>query len=113
MKYLVRNTDTNVIDLVYDMPIQPEPPLEVIEVPNTRYKEKMLNSIFIDINRYKEFPSWGKSETWWVSNGTKWVDSRTDETVWEHVREKRNQALTECDWTQLSDSGLTGLFSVK
>lgn len=107
MKYLVRNTTTKVIEMVFDRPITPSPPLEVIEVSDAQYRAKMMNSIFTDVNRYKEFPAWGKKDTWWESNGTDWVDTRTEETVWEHVREKRNQALFDCDWTQLNDADIT------
>lgn len=33
----------------------------------------------------------------------KWVDTRTDETQWIFVRQKRKQLLSDSDWTQLPD----------
>jgi hypothetical protein len=32
-----------------------------------------------------------------------WVDPRTPDSEWLLVRQKRNQLLAECDWTQLPD----------
>ena len=107
MKYLARNTDINVITLVFEMPVQTTPPLELVEVPNDQYQLNMLNSIFIDVDNYKPYPS--VTEGWWESNGTDWVDSRADAEVWDYVRTKRNKELAESDWTQLEDTPLTSL----
>jgi len=108
MKYLIKNTNTNVIELVYDMLVQiSDPNLEIIEVPNTQFKERMLGSVFIDVDRYKEHPGWNKREPWWESDGTNWIDARDDTEMWEFVRTKRNEELLHSDWTQLDDSVLT------
>ena len=106
MKYLVKNVETNVIELLFEMPIQPTYPLVVIEVPDDEYKERMLSSIFIDVNNYTPNPrEWG--EDWWESNGTDWIDTRDDERIWVVARTIRDEELSESDWTQLNDSPLT------
>lgn len=107
MKYLAKNTNTNVIELVFDLPVNASPPLELIKVPNEQFRENMLNSIFTDINNYKPTPAWGKDENWWVSNGTDWIDTRDDDQIWNVVRSKRNTELMNSDWTQVNDSPLT------
>ena len=107
MKYLARNTDTNVITLTFETPVQTTPPMDLVEVSDDQYQLNMLNSIFIDVDNYKPYPS--VTQRWWESNGMDWVDSRDDDTVWDHVRTKRNKELAESDWTQLEDSPLTPL----
>ena len=107
MKYLARNTDTNVITLTFETPVQTTSPMDLVEVSDDQYQLNMLNSIFIDVDNYKPYPS--VTEGWWESNGMDWVDSRDDDTVWDHVRTKRNKELAESDWTQLEDSPLTPL----
>lgn len=109
MKYLLKNTITNVAELLYEMRVTPSPPLEVIEIPDVQWRDNMLGSIFRTVNLYKPDPRRGLSERqdWWVSDGTNWVDSRDDITVWEYVRSQRNEELLNSDWTQLDDSGLT------
>ena len=109
MKYLLRNTNTNVIDLLYELPIVASPPLEVVEVSDAQYRDDMLGSIFTTVNLYKPDPRRGNPvfEDWWESDGSDWVDTRDDNRVWGHVREDRNEELLQSDWTQLDDSGLT------
>ena len=107
MKYLIKNTDTNIIALVYDMPVQITPPLESIEVPDDQFEEYMLRSIFVDVNNWKEYPGQGKNEGWWESDGTDWFDNRSDEELWEFTRNKRGIELSESDWTQLADTALS------
>ena len=106
MKYLLKNTKTNVIEMVFDLPVTPSPPLTVIEIDEDQFEQNMLNSIFVSANNYKQYPAWGKEEDWWESDGTQWVDSRDDEKVWDMVREQRNKELTVTDWTQLPDTPL-------
>jgi hypothetical protein len=107
MKYLVRNSITNVIEMMFETPITPSPPMEVIPVDDAQYRVDMLSSIFTDVNRYKPYPSRDINEQYWVSNGTNWVDPRPDDVVWEEVRRLRDEELADSDWTQLADSGLT------
>lgn len=104
MKYLIRDPNTKTVDLQFDTPITPHQGIEVIEVPDAQYKIDMLGSIFQSVNIYKPYPSNGD---WWVSNGTDWVDPRTDDKVWERVRSLRDEELLKSDWTQLDDSQLT------
>lgn len=104
MKYLIRNKATNVIELLFETPIIPTDDIEVIEVTDAQFKGDMLGSIFQSVNIYEPYPTEG---TYWESNGTTWVDSRTDTEVWDSVRTDRDKELLECDWTQLDDSGLT------
>ena len=108
MKYLARNTDTNVIDMMYEMPINASPPLEIVKVSDEDWQLDMLNSIFIDVNNYKPTPA-GRREYWWESNGTDWVDTRDNAKVWKNLRTKRDGELAQCDWTQLGDVTLTSL----
>lgn len=113
VKYLIRNTETNTIDLVFDLPVNVSPPLEQIMIPAVQFRSKMAESIFIDVNNYKPFPGFDgntipNGEDWWVSDGTNWVDNRPDNKVWERVRKIRNEELGISDWTQLNDADLTG-----
>lgn len=113
VKYLIRNTETNTIDLVFDLPVNVSPPLEQIMIPESQFRNKMAESIFIDVNNYKPFPGFDgntipNGEDWWVSDGTNWVDNRPDNKVWERVRKIRNEELEISDWTQLNDADLTG-----
>lgn len=105
MKYLVRNS-LNVIDMMFEQPVSPSMGLDVIPVPDQQFKQKMLGSIFIDVNRYKPDPN-VPGKNYWVSDGTDWVDGRTEDEVWEDVRSARNTELFDSDWTQLDDSPLT------
>ena len=107
MKYLIINTDTNVVELLYEMPINTTEPLIVVEVPDDEFKNDMLGSIFIDVNNYKPTPGRLKGENWFESNGTDWVDSRDDAKTWEVARKIRDEELLQSDWTQLLDSPLT------
>jgi hypothetical protein len=110
MKYLVRNSDTNVVEMVYDMPVTPTPPLEVVPIAEEDFKVNMLNSIFISLMNWKPYPlpeDGDNDENYWRSNGTTWIDPRTDEEVWDRVRRLRNTELGDSDWTQLDDSPLT------
>lgn len=103
MKYLIINPITRVVDLVFDHPITPSGGMNVVQVSPSEYQGKMLGSIFTDVYRFKPRPP----ETWWVSDGTNWVDGRTDEEVWEDVRKLRLDELQGSDWTQIDDSPLT------
>jgi hypothetical protein len=112
-KYLLKNTDTNVIDLIFDLPMNVSPPLEQIIVDGVQFRANMVKSIFIDVNNYKPFPGFDgnaipSGEDWWVSDGTDWIDVRPDDKVWQRVRKVRNEALNLSDWTQLPDADLTG-----
>lgn len=104
MKYLIRDAGTNVINIQFETPIIPSQGVEVIEVPDAQYKADMLGSIFQSVNIYKPYPGVGD---YWVSDGTDWVDPRTDNEVWEAVRSLRDEELLKSDWTQLDDSQLT------
>ncbi len=103
MKYLIRNSTTNVIEMMFETPVTPSPPMEVISIDDSQYREKMLGAIFADVNNFKPLPA----GDFWVSDGTKWVDGRTEEEVWEDVRYARDQELAATDWTQLDDADLT------
>lgn len=46
-------------------------------------------------------------QSWIVSNATQEEINIRLENKWNEVRRVRNQYLSECDWTQLSDSPLT------
>ena len=109
MKYLIRDMNTNVIVLVYEMIVQVAPPLEIVEVSDTQYRGNMLGSIFTDVNLYKPVPSLNQSEfdEWWESDGTNWADVRPDQQIWDDVRKNRINELLYSDWTQLDDSPLT------
>jgi hypothetical protein len=107
MKYLLKDTTNNTIISMWETPIVPSPPLVVVEVSDADFEFDMLNSIFTDVKNYKVHPGLGTTDDWWESNGRKWIDTRPDDLVWEHVREKRNGELLHSDWTQLDDAGLS------
>ena len=101
MKYLIRN-EVNVVDMVFQMPMTPGSGMNVISVDDAQFRIDMVDSIFIDINNYKPKPK----GSYWASDGVNWVDSRTDDEVWDDIRLRRDEELAATDWTQLADSGL-------
>lgn len=110
MKYLHRNKTTNVIDFVFDInTVQPSPAHDILVVSGTQFRNNMVGSIYINENNYKprrdELDSEGQA--FWTSDGTNWVDSRSDDEVWTMVKLRRNIELLESDWTQLDDAPLT------
>ena len=107
MKYLAKDTTTNTIGLVFELPVQMTEPLEQIEVADEDWREDMLMSIFIDINNYKPLPR--TFEGRWESDGTNWFDARDDSDIWFDIRKNRNNELFDSDWTQLNDSPLTSV----
>lgn len=104
MKYLVKNSTTNVIELQFETPIIPSSDLEVIPVSDQQYRGNMLRSIFVDVDHYKPYPSNDIHQQYWISDGINWVDSRSDDEVWEEVRRLRDEELSLSDWTQLPDA---------
>lgn len=114
VKYLIRNTNTNTIDMVVDLHVNVSPPMELIMIPETQFRLRMVKSIWTDVNNWKPFPGFdgdtifSNGEDWWVSDGTNWIDPRSDGEVWGRVRKIRNEELGISDWTQLNDADLTG-----
>jgi hypothetical protein len=109
MKYAVQNSTTNVIEMLFDTPITPTPPLEVLEIPDPQWRDDMLGAIFINVANFKPYPLREDGDTddnYWVSDGTNWVDPRADEEIWTRCRKLRNEELLYSDWTQIDDSPL-------
>jgi len=47
-------------------------------------------------------------QTYEINDADEVTISTRKEIKWEEVREKRNQLLSECDWTQFQDSPISG-----
>ena len=55
---------------------------------------------------YEPKPTNNPQDNWVVKNG-KWVNERNDDGYWMLLRYERDKALTESDWTQLSDASVS------
>ena len=106
MKYIIKNPENNVIEMMFETPMIPSEGIIIYDIPNEQWRSDMLRSIWTDINNYKPYP---KTGTFWESDGKNWVDARPSNEVWETVRKKRNEKLLQSDWTQLNDSQLNPL----
>jgi hypothetical protein len=56
----------------------------------------------------------GTEGAYW--NGSDWEIKLTEEgtiNLWSEIRTKRNQLLSECDWTQVADADITKEFKSK
>ncbi len=104
MKQLLKNLDTNVIEMLFEGPVNASAEIELISIEDELYHPDMLGSIWTDINNYKPYPS--TSGGYWESDGKNWFDARSNEVVWEDVRKERDKELLRSDWTQLNDSPL-------
>jgi len=103
MKQLIKNSDSNVIEMIFEGPVTLSTELESVPIEDELYRGDMLGSIWTNINNYKPYPKIGD---YWKSDGKNWFDARPNEVVWEDVRKKRDKELLQSDWTQLNDSPL-------
>lgn len=47
-------------------------------------------------------------QNWLITSASAEEISQREEEEWDSIREKRNTLLTECDWTQMSDTPISG-----
>ena len=100
--YLIIRQSDQIITASSDRPINEDSIQghDVLEISSDDYQDDMVGAHWTGTYH---IPAPDFFHVW---NGSDWVDARPPEVKWGHIRGKRNEALTDTDWTQVADNQL-------